>query len=342
MTQTNPPGIAVQGGDMPLAIDAAARAERAGLPSVWTSEYSNRSALTTLAAAACGTWRIGLGSSIAWAFARTPLALATDLRSIGELAPGRVRLGLGTGNPQVLRDWLDVSTEEPVGRLVELVGLLRQLWQLSEQAVEHDGKHYRCRIARDESLPPMPPIPILLAGGRAPMLRAAGRIADGLIGNPLSSRSYVDEVVRPLLAEGASRRADPGAAPPPITGLILTCVSDDGDTARRTIALQVAVYAMRESTRQVLVHAGFGAEAAAIGAAMARRDLEAARSAVTDRMLDALTVHGTPEEARQRWRAGFADLYEEPVLYLSDIGINGALLRHHLQSTIESFSAATQ
>ncbi|MDQ1745635.1 MAG: hypothetical protein QOE23_3974 [Pseudonocardiales bacterium] len=342
MTQTNLPGIAVQGGDMSLALDAAAWAERAGLPSVWTSEYSNRSALTTLAAAACTTAEINLGSSIAWAFARTPLALATELRSISELAPGRVRLGLGTGNPQILRDWLDVSTDEPVGRLVELVGLLRQLWRLSEQAVEHDGRHFRCRIARDESLQAMPRLPILLAGGRAPMLRAAGRIADGLIGNPLSSRAYVDEVVRPLLAEGASRRPDPAAAPPPITGLILACVSDDAAIARRTVALQVAVYAMRESTRQVLVHAGFTAEAQAIAAAMARRDLEAARGAVTDRMLDVLTVYGPPEEARQRWRAGFADLYEEPVLYLSDIGIDGTRLRLNLQSTIESFSASMQ
>ncbi|HEV2886912.1 MAG TPA: LLM class flavin-dependent oxidoreductase, partial [Jatrophihabitans sp.] len=279
MTQTHVPGIALQGGDMTLAIEAAAWAERAGSPSFWTSEYSNRSALTTLAAAACSTAGIRLGSSIAWAFARTPLALATELRSINELAPGRVRLGLGTGNPQILRDWLNVETASPIARLTELVGLLRELWQLDEREVDHAGEHFRCRIARDESLPPMPRIPILLAGGRAAMVRAAGRIADGLIGNPLSSRDYVTNVVRPLLAEGASRRSDSGGVPP-ITGLILTCVSDDAAAARRTVALQLAVYAMRESTRDVLVHSGFAAEADAIRRALAHRDHQAAQDAV--------------------------------------------------------------
>lgn len=324
---------------MRLALDAATAAERAGLPSFWTSEYSNRSALVTLTAAACQTSDIRLGSAIAWAFARTPLGLATELRSISELAPGRVRLGLGTGNPQILADWLGIRTGSPVARLAELVSLLRQLWQLDQHAVDHEGAQLRCRIARDESLAPMSPIPILLAGGRAAMLRTAGRIADGLIGNPLSSPSYVTEVVRPLLAEGAKDRPDL-AGPPPVTGLILTCVADDAALARRAISFQLAVYAMRESTRDVLIHAGFTAEAEEIRRALAQRDVAAACAAVTEPMLDALTVYGTPEEAWQRWSANFADLYDEPVLYLSDIGVDRVRLAHHLDTTISAFAPA--
>jgi hypothetical protein len=59
-------------------------------------------------------------------------------------------------------------------------------------------------------------------------------------------------------------------------------------------------------------------------------------------MLDTLTLYGTPEEAGQRWRANFEGLYEEPVLYLSDIGIGRSLLRHHLRTTIDSFTAGMQ
>src|SRR5712691_6996318 len=109
ITQSSPlktlPGLAVQAGTASLMTDVAAVMERSGLPSFWTSEFYDRSAVATLAAVAATTSRIRLGSSIAWAFGRTPITLATDFRSLSELAPGRISMGLGTGNPQVISDW---------------------------------------------------------------------------------------------------------------------------------------------------------------------------------------------------------------------------------------------
>jgi len=100
-----PPSLAIQGGPVPLVVDVAVTAERLGFHAVWTTEFYNRSAIVTMAALAAATTRIGIGSGIAWAFGRTPLTLATDVRSIDDLCPGRLSLGLGTGNPMVIGDW---------------------------------------------------------------------------------------------------------------------------------------------------------------------------------------------------------------------------------------------
>jgi alkanesulfonate monooxygenase SsuD/methylene tetrahydromethanopterin reductase-like flavin-dependent oxidoreductase (luciferase family) len=337
-----PPGLAIQGGTVPLVVEAGIAAERNNLPSVWTSEFYERSAVVTLAALAGATSRIALGSSIAWITGRTPLTLAMDFRSLDDLCPGRLSMGIGTGNPVVIADWHGVTEPHPVPRVVEAVRLVRQIWNLHERPVAHDGRFYRCHMPQDPLLPPLSKgaLPVLMAAGGLPMIRAAGTVADGLVGLPLSTGRYVTEVVRPALAEGARRAGRTG--PVPITGMIICSISDDPVRSRATAATQIAIYATRRSTDAVLDLHGFGAEAAQIRAAFARGDLAGMRAAVSDRMLDELAVYGTPGEARDRYRARFAGLYEQPLLFASGKGRPAEDLRDELDAICETFAKAEE
>lgn len=334
-------GLAIQGETVPMVVEAGVTAERHGFASVWTSEFYDRSAVVTLAALASATSRIGLGSSIAWAFGRTPLTLATDFRSLDELCPGRLSMGIGSGNPQVIADWHGLNEPRPVARLVETVGLIRQLWNLSETPVAHDGTFHRCHLAADPQLPPLSkgPLPILMAGGGLPLTRAAGTVADGLIGLPLASRKFVEDVTRTVLAQGAASVGRDEHVP--ITGLIISAVDEDAAQARAKAALQIAVYVTRSSADTVLRFHGFERQAHAVREAFGRRDFAAMQAAVTDRMLDTFAVYGTPEEARERYLANFESAYEQPLLFCSGKGLAPEQVREDVDAICETFAPFT-
>src|SRR5919204_6232798 len=124
-------------------VGAARMAERAGLESVWTTEFPDHSATVGLAAVALATQRVTIGSAIAYAFGRTPLVLAAEARDLDVLSNGRLILGLGTGTKRMQRDWHGLDGEHPAPRMEELVPLVRELLRLHEGPVEHAGRFYR-------------------------------------------------------------------------------------------------------------------------------------------------------------------------------------------------------
>ena len=126
-------------------VEAARMAEQAGFESVWTTDFTDRSATVAMAAIAAATERITIGSAIAYAFGHTPLVLAAEARDLDALSGGRIILGLGTGTKRMQQDWHGLDGEHPASRMEELVPLLRRLLRLHEGPIEHDGRFYRLR-----------------------------------------------------------------------------------------------------------------------------------------------------------------------------------------------------
>jgi alkanesulfonate monooxygenase SsuD/methylene tetrahydromethanopterin reductase-like flavin-dependent oxidoreductase (luciferase family) len=140
-------------------------------------------------------------------------------------------------------------------------------------------------------------IPIFTAGVNRRMIETAGRVSDGLVCHPTFSSRYVHEVVRPAVAAGAERtERDPAGVE--IVGMLLCSVHDDEAVARREVAAQLAFYAAPRAYGPMLEASGFGAEAERIRQAFAERDHERMIDAVSDEMLDAIAVAGTPEQVR--------------------------------------------
>ena len=101
----------------------------------------------------------------------------------------------------------------------------------------------------------------------------------------------------------------------PIACYVACVVGEDAARARREAASQVAFYAVVRAFDPILRLHGFEGEASAIREAFRRSDVPGMVDLVGDRMLDMFTVHGTPAEARDRFRARYAGLYEEPLLF---------------------------
>src|SRR4051812_38588059 len=241
LTAVQRPSLVTSSGGPAELAEAARLAEQAGFESVWATEFYDRSATVALAAMAQATSEIELGSAIAYAFGRTPVVLAAEARDIDELSGGRLTLGLGTGTKRMQRDWHGLDGEHPAGRMEELVPLLRRLWRLHEEPIEHEGRFYRLNVK--PTAPPRPPvreeIPIYMAGVNRRMIEAGGKGAGGPVGHPLFPPEYVEEVARPAL-NGA-----------PIAGYIPPSVADDRDRARRDAAAIIAFNSTVKTYRAV-------------------------------------------------------------------------------------------
>ncbi|UUV28622.1 LLM class flavin-dependent oxidoreductase [Amycolatopsis roodepoortensis] len=215
------------GRDVHEVASMAAAAERAGFASVWAADFYDRSAVVAVAAMAAATENITLGTGIAYGSGRTPLVLAAEARDLDTLSGGRLILGLGTGTRRMQQDWHGLSGEHPAPRTEELIPLLRQLWRLDEGPVHHEGRFYRAHVVPTAPVPPPTrrAIPLYLAGVNARMVRAAGAVADGLVGHPLCTPEYLRHTVRPALQAGAHRAGR--TEPVPVAGYVICAVDPD-------------------------------------------------------------------------------------------------------------------
>jgi F420-dependent hydroxymycolic acid dehydrogenase len=118
----------------------------------------------------------------------SPPVVAEAFASLSLLYPGRIFLGVGSGealNEQAATGaWPDWN--ERWERLIEAIGVIRQLW--TGQHVSHHGRYYTVD-ARLYDAPPEP-IPILTAANGQKAMRLAGEHGDGLITDPATWMEY--------------------------------------------------------------------------------------------------------------------------------------------------------
>lgn len=279
------------------AGELAVAAEAAGFSTVWTSELYNRSATIAMASLAAATETCLIGSSIAYGVGRTPLVWAAEARDLDGLSGGRLVLGLGNGNARMMEDWHGASGDAPAVRMEELITVLRKLWRLDLGPVHHDGRFYRVHLTpTDDTSPPLTEhLPVLIAGINPRMVEAAGRVADGLIGHPMFTGRYVQDVVRPSLAAGA-RRADREDHAIELAGILMCAVDQDVDTARRRMAFSIAQYAASRVYDRLFAMHGWQAEQQRIREAVRARDVEALIAAVPAEAIDLIGVACRPDE----------------------------------------------
>jgi probable F420-dependent oxidoreductase len=331
-------GIVLLGGDIATAVRLTSRAEAAGFDSVWTTEFYERTAVVSLAAMALASERVTLGSAIAYAVGRSPLVLSAEARDLDELSNGRLILGLGTGTRTMQREWHGADPEAPAKRVEELVPLLRRFWAMDDSGVDHQGRFYSVRLKPTVAVrPPLrADIPVYLAGVNPRMVQAAGTVADGLVGHPIFTRRYVEEVVRPALAAGVqlSGRADSDVS---LAGYVICSIHDDVDVARADAKAQIAFYAVVRSYAGVFRLHGFERDVEDIRAAWMRRDRAAMIAAVPEALVDAMAVAGPPDEVRQRFSDGFDGLYDDALLYSPSFGLSDERFAENLDAILDTF-----
>lgn len=332
-------GLSTFAPDIKGTVRLASAADAAGIDTVWTSELFNRSATIPLAAMAGATATANIGSAITYGVGRSPLTLAAEARDLDELTDGRFFLGLGNGTAKMIQDWHGLDPSSPAVRMEELVTLLRAIWNVHEQPVDHDGRFYRLRFRPIEATPPpvTARLPIYTAGVNPRMIETAGRVADGFIGHPILSKKYLDEFVRPSVAKGAAH-AGRSAEDIEISSMVICSIHDDEEQARDEAARQISFYGSVKTYGRMLGLCGFGDEALAIQEAFRARDADGMLSAVTDEMIDSMAVTGTAQQVRDGLRR-YDGTLDHTILYSPTHRLTPQRIEENLESLIAMVGA---
>ncbi len=284
----------------------ALRAEAAGVECVWAPELF-RSAVSQAAYLAAKTERIGVGTGIVWAFTRSPFIHAVTALDIDEMSGGRFRLGMGAGVKRLNETWHNAEYGRPAPHLREAIEATRLIMRQAGagEPIRYQGEYYDIDIkgwVRPHPPARETPPPIYTAAVQAGMARMAGDVADGLIGHPIQSLRWIDEVVVPAFEEGLRRSGRERAGFDYLPTVCCAIDEDEGravEMARRTISF----YATVKTYKPLWELHGFAAEAAAAGEAFRRGDLAGVPAAISDKMVEAYCAAGPLDKVRARVEA---------------------------------------
>jgi coenzyme F420-dependent glucose-6-phosphate dehydrogenase len=250
-------------------LDLAVAAEDAGFDSVWTSDHFQPwrhtdghapNALVWLGAATQATKQVVLGTSVLTPTLRyNPAVVAQAFGTLGCLAPGRIILGVGTGESlnetPVGVPWPEQS--ERFARLKESVGLIQQLWSGERLTIE--GEYYRTANATIYDRPEQP-VPIYIAASGPAAARLAGRIADGFICTSGKGEELYTQTLLPGLVEGAEKAGRNAAA---MDKMIEMKVSFDTDRDRAFEDTKVWAALALPAEKKMEIHDALAMEEAA-------------------------------------------------------------------------------
>ncbi|WP_216896566.1 TIGR03617 family F420-dependent LLM class oxidoreductase [Nocardia alni] len=202
-------------GGLAGATAQARRLERRGYDGLWVGEM-NQDPFLPLALAAEATDRIDLGTSIAVAFARSPMTLAYTAADLQQHSGGRMWLGLGSQVKAHVVRRFSMPWGRPAPQMREYVLALRAIWAAwgDGSPLRFEGEYYRHTLMpRDFASPAtdLDPPRILVAGVGDAMTRVAGEVADGFLCHGFTTARWIRERTLPALAAGRVRAtAAPG------------------------------------------------------------------------------------------------------------------------------------
>jgi F420-dependent oxidoreductase-like protein len=264
-------GIAFHESGLLQTLDLITAAEAQGVPAVWLTTGPGRpDALSVYTAAALRTRAIRMGTSIIPTYPRHPLVLAQQAADVAQLAPGRLRLGVGPSHRPIIESVFGIPHERPLEHLREFVTVVKTA--LATGAVDFDGARYRVhgRLAYPAD------VPVLISALQARSYELAGELADGAIAW-ICPAPYLRDTAGPALARGAQAAGRPR---PPLIGHVFIAVTEDAAAVEHAARERIAHYPRLPFYQRMFVAAGYP---------------EAASGAWSAGMLRAVVLHGNED-----------------------------------------------
>jgi F420-dependent oxidoreductase-like protein len=307
-------------GPPPDAAGLFAQADELGLDQIWTAEAWGSDAWTPLAWYGSQTKNIKLGTAVSQLSARPPATLAMTAMTMDHLTGGRVIIGLGTSNPQVVEGWYGRPYPRPLERTREYVDILRKVIARQEP-VTYDGKHYQLPYQGHNASglgkplksilhPYREEIPVYLGAEGPKNVALAAEIADGW--NTMFFSPSMNDFYSSALAEGFGRpQARHDKSTFDVVGGPLRVIPDEdvehaADLLRPSLALYIGGMGARSENyhNAVFTRMGYEAEASVIQEHYLNGDKAAAIKAVPTRLVEDVALIGPWAKIKddlQRW-----------------------------------------
>ena len=186
--------------------DAVQAAEAAGYDGIRTAEM-NHDPFMPLLLAAEHSKKIEIATSIAVAFARSPMTLANVAHDLNAYSKGRFTLGLGSQIKPHVTKRFSMQWGAPAAQMRELVLAMRAIWAnwYDGEPLQFVGKYYRHTLMTPAFTPENTEYgapKVILAAVGPKMTEVAGEVADGMIIHPFSTVEFIDSVTLPAIERG--------------------------------------------------------------------------------------------------------------------------------------------
>ena len=197
------------GNQLERVAEAVREAEAAGYDGIRTAEMNHDPFFPLLLAAEHST-TLELSTSIAVAFARSPMILANIAHDLNAYSKGRFTLGLGSQIKPHITKRFSMPWGAPAPQMRELVLAMRAIWANWYQAepLQFVGKYYNHTLMTPAFTPENKTYGaprVVLAAVGALMTEVAGEVADGMIIHPFSTLPYIESVTLPAIDKGLAK-----------------------------------------------------------------------------------------------------------------------------------------
>ncbi|HEY7554582.1 MAG TPA: LLM class flavin-dependent oxidoreductase [Candidatus Binatia bacterium] len=290
-------------------IELARSADDAGMESLWMSDHlCFRDSLVTSMALLASTKNIKVAAAPMSPYSRNPIITAMSIATMDEFAPGRVIASPGTGNAAALRE-AGMASPHPLKTMREYVEILRRY--LKGETVDFKGETFQVNGAKMGFIPQRP-IPMYLTAVRPRMLQLGGEIGDGVLLSGGCSAAYIAQCVAEI-KKGAAKSGR-SLSERDVAGFVTASVSDDPREAMEANKMFLA-YIFRNVHHAENIRLGGGkVDQEGLAAAVAKRDWEAAKKFISDDVVLAHSVAGTPGECRAQLESFIGGGLNLPVL----------------------------
>ena len=284
-------GAAIRGSTISEVQTNIARAEELGLNAAWmTTGGASLDSLTCFAASAGATTNIKLGTSIIPTYPRHPLVVAQQAQVVDQLAPGRLRLGVGPSHRPTIES-MGIEFDAPLGHLREYIQILKSLLQTG--SVDFQGTHYSAKA----SIPGPLDVQVMGSALRTGSFELCGAVADGAI-SWICPGVYLRDIALPAMEKGAN---ESGRPVPPLIAHAPVCVHDDLDEVRAAVREQFGHPGL-PFYQNMLIASGYP---------------EASNGQWSDSMIDGVVILGDEETCAQRiqelFEMGATEILASPV-----------------------------
>jgi 5,10-methylenetetrahydromethanopterin reductase len=274
-------------------IDLARLADDIGMESIWMSDHlCFRDSLTTSMALLASTQSIKVAAAPMSPYSRTPIITAMSIATLEEFAPGRVIASPGTGNAAALKE-AGIESPHPLRTMREYVEILRRF--LKGDTVNFQGQMFQIHGAKMGFVPPLP-IKMYITAVRPRMLQLGGELGDGVLLSGGCSPGYIAQCIGEI-AKGAGK-VGKSLKDVDVAGFVTAAVSNSAKEAIEANKLFLA-YIFRNAHHAENIRLGGGkVDQEGLAAAVARRDWDGAKKFISDEVVHAHSVAGTPADCR--------------------------------------------
>lgn len=272
-------------------IRCAIMADKKGVESIWIPESWAREAFVTLGNIAAVTEKVRLGTGIINIYSRSPATIAMATATLDTICKGRAFVGLGASSKTLVENWYGQKFSHHITRMREYVEIIRNV--VKGDKVNYEGKITQIKNFKLGFKPHRNYMPIYIAATNERMISLSVDIADGVV-LFLRPLDELKKTVNRLQEITYNNNFD-------IACIIITAISNDRELARDKARKTLAFYsAVGNIYSKFLSSHGFRNEIEEITESYKKKGLVDIHKLIPDKMLDAITITGEPEECKKK------------------------------------------